>query len=153
MFLYNWQVRDDWFTWCETLSVEELRKERVGGMGSILNNLFHIIDCEQLWVHQMQNKPVMTTDMSSISNLDDVKAFSNLTRPIIEDFLQSWTPDCEQKILEITNKNGVTYSFTYGKIVRHIISHEIHHIGQLSIWARELAIKPVSSDLIIREYA
>ncbi|MBL5766415.1 hypothetical protein B5V88_11960 [Heyndrickxia sporothermodurans] len=39
-----------------------------------------------------------------------------------------------------------------GKIIRHLISHEIHHIGQLSIWSRELELKPVNSDLIIRVY-
>jgi uncharacterized damage-inducible protein DinB len=48
MSLYNWQVREDWFKWCETLPIEELQKERVGGIGSMLRNLFHVIDCEQL---------------------------------------------------------------------------------------------------------
>lgn len=33
-----------------------------------------------------------------------------------------------------------------------MITHEVHHIGQLSIWARELQLKPISSDLIIRNY-
>ncbi|HDR5875335.1 TPA: damage-inducible protein DinB, partial [Bacillus anthracis] len=28
--------------------------------------------------------------------------------------------------------------------------HEIHHIGQLSIWARELNLRPVSANLIGR---
>lgn len=31
--------------------------------------------------------------------------------------------------------------------MRHAIAHEIHHIGQLSIWARELGRKPVSVTL------
>ena len=29
---YNWQVRDDWFKWCEQLSAEELLRKRVGGV-------------------------------------------------------------------------------------------------------------------------
>ncbi len=44
LFQYNWQVRDDWFTWCEAVSEEELLKKRVGGVGSILYTLFHIAD-------------------------------------------------------------------------------------------------------------
>ena len=56
MFLYNWQIRNDWFEWCLELSFEELTKKRIGGMGSILHNLYHVIDCEQLWINQM-NEP------------------------------------------------------------------------------------------------
>ncbi|WP_417894724.1 DinB family protein, partial [Bacillus toyonensis] len=41
---YNWQVREDWFKWCEQLTVEELLSKRVGGVGSILETLFHIVD-------------------------------------------------------------------------------------------------------------
>ena len=47
-FLYNWQIREEWFEWCETISLEELTKKRIGGMQSILHNLFHVIDCEQI---------------------------------------------------------------------------------------------------------
>ncbi|QWH42653.1 hypothetical protein EXW53_12305 [Bacillus mycoides] len=37
-----------------------------------------------------------------------------------------------------------------GEVLRHVIVHEIHHIGQLSIWARELNLQPVSANLIGR---
>ncbi|GAA0596805.1 hypothetical protein GCM10009001_11160 [Virgibacillus siamensis] len=46
LFEYNWQVRDDWFTWCEALPEEELLKKRIGGIGSIMYTLFHIVDVE-----------------------------------------------------------------------------------------------------------
>lgn len=46
LFQYNWQVRDDWFKWCEQLSEEVLLRKRVGGVGSILETLFHIVDVE-----------------------------------------------------------------------------------------------------------
>jgi uncharacterized damage-inducible protein DinB len=100
----------------------------------------------------MLHEPVITMDINSISTIDDVKVFSNRTRPIIETFLTSWTAESENKILKINSKNGKTFTFTYGKIMRHLISHKIHHIGQLSIWARSLGIKPISSDLLIRDY-
>ncbi|HDR5022767.1 TPA: damage-inducible protein DinB, partial [Bacillus cereus] len=41
-------------------------------------------------------------------------------------------------------------TYTYGEVLRHVIVHEIHHIGQLSIWARELNLRPVSANLIGR---
>jgi uncharacterized damage-inducible protein DinB len=58
LFQYNWQVRDDWFKWCETVPEEELIKERAGGIGSILYTLYHIVDVEYSWiVLDLQGKP------------------------------------------------------------------------------------------------
>lgn len=152
MFSYNWQVRDDWFDWSQQISIEELTQKRTGGMGSILRNLFHVIDCEQIWINQMNGTPVIVKDINDISTLQEVVEFSKSTKLITRGFMQSWTPDCEQKIFEMKRRNGDTFHFAYGKIMRHIISHEIHHIGQVSVWSRELEMKPISSDLLFREY-
>lgn len=55
-------------------------------------------------------------------------------------------------LISMRSKSGNSFSFTYERIIRHIITHEIHHIGQLSVWLREIGLKPVSSDLLIRDY-
>ena len=151
MFLYNWQIRDEWFNWCDSLPKEELIKKRMGGMGSILHNLYHVIDCEQIWINQMNDSRVIVQDITLVNNLKDVINFSNETKQLTKDFLKSWTPEKEQTEFNMTNKKGRTFTFTYGKIMLHIISHEIHHIGQLSVWSRELNLKPISSDLLFRD--
>jgi len=149
-FRYNWQIREEWFEWCETISLEELKNKRIGGMQSILHNLFHVIDCEQIWINQMQGTPIIIKDINRISSLNDVRMFSDLTKSVTENFLKSLTPEGKDRILVIKNRNGTTKSFSYDKIITHIISHEIHHIGQLSVWSREIGLKPVSSDLLFR---
>ena len=108
MFSYNWQVRDDWFDWSQQISIEELTQKRTGGMGSILRNLFHVIDCEQIWINQMNGTPVIVKDITDISTLHEVIEFSNSTKLITQGFMQSWTPDCEEKIFEMKRRNGDT---------------------------------------------
>ncbi|WP_232310363.1 DinB family protein [Mesobacillus selenatarsenatis] len=152
MFLYNWQVREDWFNWCKSLSLGELQAERIGGMGSILKNLIHVIDCELLWINYMLEEPHDYPEKNSISNLDEVIRYSIFTKTITETFLRNLPNDYENKKIHINGKGGISYSFTYGKIIRHLITHEVHHIGQLSIWSREMELKPISSDLIVRQY-
>ena len=120
-------------------------------MGSILHNLYHVIDCEQIWINQMNDSRVIVQDITLVNNLKDVINFSNETKQLTKDFLKSWTPEKEQTEFNMTNKKGRTFTFTYGKIMLHIISHEIHHIGQLSVWSRELNLKPISSDLLFRD--
>lgn len=152
MFLYNWQVREDWFKWCESLSIEEFQAERIGGMGSILKNMIHVIDCELLWINYILEEPESYPEKNSIKTLVDVISYSNFTKGITENLIRNMTSEDENRKIQIKNRSGKTYSFTYGKVIRHIITHEIHHIGQLSIWSREMGIKPISSDLIVRHY-
>lgn len=151
MFLYNWQIREEWFEWCASLPKEELTKKRVGGMGSILHNLYHVMDCEQLWINQLQGTPVQVTDLNTITTLNEVKAFSARTQPETLQFLQSYPKDGTEQVLELKRKDGSIKLLPYEKVLRHISAHEIHHIGQLSVWSRDMGLKPVSSDLIFRE--
>jgi uncharacterized damage-inducible protein DinB len=150
MFKYNWQVRGDWFEWCRELPPEELTKERIGGMGSILATLFHVANGEQIWVNQMQDTPVIMKE--GVTSLEEAIQFTDLTKPMTEEFLQSWNEEKAKQTLIRKRRDGSDYIIPYEKIIKHLISHEIHHIGQLSIWAREMGRKPVSSDLIFRDY-
>lgn len=151
MFLYNWQIREEWFEWCENLSTEELVKKRTGGRGSILHNLYHVIDCEQLWVNQMQGTAIIENDMLNITTLNDVKAFSDLTKPVTLNFFKSYNTENNDKVLVLKRKDGSTKSLSHEKVLTHIFTHEIHHMGQLSVWSRDIGLKPVSSDLVFRE--
>ena len=56
LFAYNWQVREDWYRWCEEVEEAELLRTRTGGVGSILETLFHIIDVEWSWIRVLQGK-------------------------------------------------------------------------------------------------
>lgn len=147
LFYYNWQVRDDWFKWCEQLTEEELLRKRVGGVGSILETLFHIVDVEYSWISELQEKEDNEPQFKDYQSIKKVKALSDSYRRELEEFLQIWSGDLEYKILKASWTDKI---YTYGEVLRHVIVHEIHHIGQLSIWARELNLQPVSANLIGR---
>ncbi|MGW5953063.1 DinB family protein [Bacillus mycoides] len=147
LFQYNWQVRDDWFKWCEQLSEEELLRKRVGGVGSVLETLFHIVDVEYSWISALQGKEDNEPQFKDYQSIQKVKALSNLNIRELEGFLQLWSSSLECKILKAS---WTDKTYTYGEVLRHVIVHEIHHIGQLSIWARELDLQPVSANLIGR---
>lgn len=147
LFQYNWQVREDWFKWCEQLTEEELLRKRVGGVGSILETLFHIVDVEYSWISDLKGKEVDEPQFKDYQSIKKLKALSDLYNKDLERFLQSWTEDLENKILKVS---WMDKEYRYGEVLRHVIAHEIHHIGQLSIWARELNLQPVSANLIGR---
>ena len=150
LFQYNWQVRDDWFTWCEDVPEGELLKNRVGGLGGILQTLFHIVDVEYSWIRVLQGKTEFEEPFEEYRSLRQVRALSAQFHPEVESFVKSWTPQMETEGLTLPRHNDEWITYKRGEIMRHVIAYEIHHIGQLSVWAREIGREPITANLIRR---
>jgi uncharacterized damage-inducible protein DinB len=147
-FSYNWQVRDEWFDWCKQLSDEELFKERVGGVGSILKTLFHIVDVEYSWLRGIQGKDDIIVQFDDYHTLEKVIGLSEQYRMEIEPFLKTFIDENNGKIVRVAWDEG---EFLIDEIIHHVIAHEIHHIGQLSVWSREVGLNPVHANFIGRK--
>jgi len=148
-FEYNWQVRDEWFEWCNKLSNEELIKDRTGGVGSILYTLFHIIDVEYSWLRGIQDKEDVVVEFSDYDTLEEVKSLSDRLRSEIAEFLKKRLDELKLNVVSVPWDED---KYTVEEILHHIIAHEIHHIGQLSVWSRELELNPVPANFIGRKF-
>lgn len=147
-FTYNWQVRDEWFDWCNQLTIEELLKDRRGGVGNILYTLFHIIDVEYSWIRGIQGKEDVAFQFVNYNTLEKVKSFSTKSRNEIAEFLETNLGSLKENRVSVSWDED---TYTVDEILHHIITHEIHHMGQLSVWARELKLSPVPANFIGRE--
>lgn len=147
-FEYNWQIRDEWFDWCNKLTIEELLKDRKGGVGNILYTLFHIIDVEYSWIRGIQGKEDVVFQFADYNTLEKVKSLSDQLRIELAEFLKTDLSDLKELIVSVPWDEA---KYNVNDILHHIIAHEIHHIGQLSVWARELELQPVSANLIGRD--
>ncbi len=148
-FEYNWQVRDEWFDWCKQLTIEELLKNRKGGVGNILYTLFHIIDVEYSWIRGIQGKEDVAFQFADYNTLEKVKSLSDKSHTEIVEFLKINLDDLKEKSVSVPWDEA---KYAVNNILHHIIAHEIHHIGQLSVWSREVELQPVSSNFIGREF-
>lgn len=149
-FQYNWQVRDDWFRWCEDVSEDELFKIRIGGVGGILKTLFHIVDVEYSWIRVLQGKTEFDEPFEAHASLGRVRDLSRSFHAEVEPFVRSWTTEMELNDFTFQDPDGSRITFKHGEIMRHVIAHEMHHIGQMSVWAREIGREPVTADFIER---
>lgn len=147
-FQYNWIVREQWYKWCEEVPEAELLKVRTGGVGGILKTLFHIADVEYSWIQFLMDKPDFQDPFEPYGSLEQVRALDRRFRPDVEAFVTAWEPSMETRPLRDTRGDGKTEVHAWGEVMRHVIAHEIHHIGQLSVWAREIGRAPVSANLI-----
>ncbi|MGE7841659.1 DinB family protein [Lysinibacillus sp. NPDC093712] len=146
-FEYNWQVRDEWFDWCNQLTIKELLKVHNGGVGNILYTLFHIIDVEYSWIRGIQCKEDIVFQFTDYNTLEKVKSLSDKLRDEIAEFLNPNLGHLNEKLVSVSWDKD---QYTFDEILHHIITHEVHHIGQLSVWARELGLSPVSASFIGR---
>lgn len=147
LFNYNWQVRDEWFELCKQIPMEELLRKRIGGPGCMLYTLFHIADVEYSWISGLQGKPDIQVNYKNFNTLEQVKELSDGWVSEIRIFLNTWSNEFENEMVTVPWTEN---RYWKGEILRHVIAHEIHHIGQLSIWAREIGIKPISPNFIGR---
>ncbi|MGE6378558.1 DinB family protein [Peribacillus muralis] len=148
LFRYNWQVRKEWFQWCQPISNEELNRQRTGGMGTILRTLAHIIDVECSWIRAIQGKADVEINLDSYNTIEKVEELSRRYHGDVLGYLNLPSFEDGNDMIEPAWMGGRQYNVD--RILNHLIAHEIHHIGQLSIWARELGIEPVSASLIDR---
>lgn len=97
LFEYNWQVRKDWFDWCETVDPEELMKKRTGGLGYILPTLYHIVAVEYGWIcGGLQEQEINIPSFDQVACLNDVKAFSERCHVEIAPFVYDWKDALEK---------------------------------------------------------
>ncbi|MDF2652959.1 MAG: dinB family protein [Paenibacillus sp.] len=148
LFRYNWMVRDEWFELCKKIPTEELLRIRSGGAGSILYTLFHIIDVEYSWIRGIQDKPDIQVQFEFYESLQQVKELSDSWNNETHRFLKTWTSEFDNEVVTVPWTDG---HYSKGEIIHHVIAHEIHHSGQLSIWIRELGLQPVSANVIGRD--
>lgn len=147
-FEYNWQVRDEWFAWCQPLTADELLRERIGGVGSILYTLFHIIDVEYSWIRAIQGKEDLIVNFNEYNSLEQVKRLSDKYRVEINEFLNTDVDRIKSQSIKVPWDQA---EYTVDDILHHIIAHEIHHIGQLSIWSRELNLETIPVNFVGRK--
>lgn len=147
-FEYNWQVRDEWFDWCNQLTSDQLLKDRRGGVGNILYTLFHIIDVEYSWIRGIQGKEDIVFRIADYNTLEKVISLSDTLRNEIVVDLKT---NLDESKDELENVPWDEDEYTKDEIIHHIIAHEIHHIGQLSVWARELELNPIPANFIGRK--
>lgn len=147
-FRYNWIVREQWYQWCEDVAREELIRRRTGGVGSVLQTLFHMVDVEWSWIRVLQGKPDFQESFESYNTLEKVVQLDRRFRPEVEEFVNAWTEEMETRALLDPQPDGRVAVDAWGEVMRHVIAHHIHHAGQLSVWAREIGKKPVSANVI-----
>jgi uncharacterized damage-inducible protein DinB len=126
------QVRDDLFTTIDMFNDEELTFAPFKGSWPVGQIMLHIADCEDNWLYgvvQHQIEPWIFYNLSDYPRRKEIKRLltraHHRTIPFLDTLEES---DLERKF---TTPDGEPYRL--GWIIWHVLEHEIHHRGELSL--------------------
>jgi uncharacterized damage-inducible protein DinB len=109
------------------------------------------VDVEYRWISGLQGKPEpQELPFEDYANVQKLREYSARCHEEIAPFIYAWNSSMETRILVDENATDESESFKYGEIMRHVLAHEIHHIGQLSVWSLEIGKQPITANLIRR---
>jgi uncharacterized damage-inducible protein DinB len=128
---------------------DELLREPISGFGhpSVWKQLAHVLSCEEVWVHNLQDKAF--TDLQE----DDVSTMTALlaTKRRIRDTTRAYLESLSEAQLNATlvkrpqDWGGELRSPAF--ILLHVITHAFHHKGQIVAMLRILGCPAPDTDL------
>lgn len=144
LFRYNWQRRAAWFDWCEAVGDEVLQAPRIGGQRGMLRTMFHIVVVEYSWIRDIQGEPAFDDPFERYADLAAVRGLDAALHSCVADYLDG-VDEAEWRRLFPAPWDAAR-SLQVGGALEHVVAHEIHHAGQLSVWSREIGREPVSAN-------
>lgn len=122
------------------LSDEQLALHAAPHLRSIGENAAHIVGARASWFHMLMGEggeeiaPRETWDLLGAPPRSAAELIGGLeaTWQMIQDALTRWTPANLHDIFEGTH-DGEEYRFTRQWIIWHVIEHDLHHGGEISL--------------------
>ena len=132
MFNHWEQVRRDLLDTIDLFSEGELTFAPFEGSWSVGEIMLHIADCEDNWIHgcaRHEIVPWVTYPLADHPTRQEIKDMLNRSRRKTVAFLDSLEEEDLDRLIDIPG--GTPCSL--GWILWHVLEHEIHHRGELSL--------------------
>jgi uncharacterized damage-inducible protein DinB len=132
IFSHWQQVRHDLLATTDKFSQEELSYTPFKGSWPVGQIMLHIADCEDNWVHgvvRQEIKPWVFYDLADYPTKDAIKEMLDNAHQKTIAFLEGLDEDDLKKKYHTPDDE----SFSLYWIIWHVLEHEIHHRGELSL--------------------
>lgn len=143
-----------------TLDDTQWNHEFGGYFNSIKSLCNHIYICDFNWLKRFSNlrefdyikNSFFATDIHFGTIVLNNPNEYNAKRKILDDYITAFVQEIKQndigQMLTYTDSHGAVYERVFGGLVLHMLNHQTHHRGMISIYLEEMKISNDFSNLI-----
>ena len=145
---YNQWFNERLYACCESLSEEELHKDRGAFFKSILLTLGHIADADERFLAAFNRTPIQREETRTFASFAELR----LARKQLDDRIVAWaatvTPSwLGEQITFVSQTDGTPRTVERAAFVVHMFNHQTHHRGQATALLSQLGIDVGLTDL------
>ncbi len=132
VFLHWEQVRNDLLATIDKFDEDELEFPPFEGSWPVGRIMLHIAECEDHWLHGEVRQEIRIPVQYSLADFHSkaaIKSVLSVAHSRTMRFLESLEENALNQ--KYQTKHGETFSLYW--IIWHVIEHEIHHRGELSL--------------------
>ncbi len=131
----------------EKLDIKDLEKDMGVGRGTIKNILIHLMNSENYWISILTDTKFEALHSKDCSDIPSIrKTWCDIEARTLG-FIENLEESQLQHVRNVTWKKG-TISFTVGKALIHMATHETHHRGLLIGLIRQLGLDPPDVNML-----
>ena len=144
---HNIACREPLLKTLEDISPEQFTKDAGVGRTSIRNILVHLADTEKYWISLLRGSKEKSLDPADFKNIQSIRqVWCDIEKETLE-YIRDLP---EEHLYHVRNVvwGDNTVSFTVGKALIHMATHETHHRGLLIGLIRQLGLQPPDVNML-----
>lgn len=149
LLAYHYSRREMLYRFLSSLTPEEFVRPMHVGWRDIRSTLVHCLECETFWVeHVLQKKGRPDYDFGRYPDVASVQGLAAEVKESTLSCVSRLTDEAMKGTASNTWSNGTVVEFTVSKLFLHVITHDVHHRGQVLALARQLGYEPPELDML-----
>ena len=147
LFDHNLACRETLLQTLEQVDTKEFLKDLGVGKGSMRNILVHLMNAERYWISVLDGSDFEPIEPESIDSIQSIREVWSRVHEGTREFMGRLREDQLHHVKSVTWGDQMV-SFTVGKALIHVATHETHHRGLLSGLIRQQGLEPPDFDML-----
>jgi uncharacterized damage-inducible protein DinB len=131
-----------------TVPDELLRRPLPGfGHASVYGQLIHILNCEEYWIHVLQNRTFADANEDAYPTVEALRSAAGRVRAATQNYVRTLSEEQLNTTLATRPVDWGGELRSPAFILLHVITHAFHHKGQIVAMLRILGYPAPDTDL------
>lgn len=151
LFDYHYAMYDRVWSSVMELSAEQFIREHDYSLGSVRNQLVHVMDVDDRWLTRLQNQqPQESLEFADFPDAHSVRQKWDSIRASVQAYVQGLNHDQLEQVVDLhfPGRGGLRRNSRW-QILLHVVNHGTDHRAQILALLGQLGARTLEQDLIL----